>query len=124
MRMTKQKKLVFEIVNNSYEHLTAYEIYQKCKEQIPSISLGTVYRNLNLLCDLKKIKKLEMKDKTERFDNIKEKHSHFICEKCHKIIDLKDNITLTSDVSNHKVTDYEIKFYGICENCLKEENNG
>ena len=121
MRLTKQKQLIFNIVDNSHDHLTAYEIYEKSKKVMPNISLGTVYRNLNKLVSLKMIRRLEFKDNIIHYDNKKEKHNHFICEKCHKIIDLKEKISLPK--FNYQVNDYELNIYGICENCLKEEKN-
>lgn len=120
MRNTKQKELILNIVNNSYNHPTAETIYNIARETIPNISLGTVYRNLNKLVEVKKIKKIKMNDK-DCFDNIKEKHNHFICNKCKKIIDVKEKVNLNYKIGNNKIVDYEINFIGICEDCLKKE---
>lgn len=120
MRNTRQRNLILNIVNNSYDHLNAESIYEIARKTLPNISLGTVYRNLNQLLEMKKIKKIKMAD-GDRFDNLNEKHNHFICEKCHKIIDVKDNIMLNFKIGNNKIVDYEINFTGICEDCLKKE---
>ena len=120
MRNTKQRNLILNIVNNSYDHLNAESIYEIARKTLPNISLGTVYRNLNQLLEMKKIKKIKMAD-GDRFDNLNEKHNHFICEKCYKIIDVKDNIMLNFKIGNNKIVDYEINFIGICEDCLKKE---
>ena len=120
MRNTKQRNLILNIVNSSYDHLNAESIYEIARKTIPNISLGTVYRNLNQLLEMKKIKKIKMAD-GDRFDNLNELHNHFICEKCHKIIDVKDNIRLNYKIGNNKIVDYEINFIGICEDCLKKE---
>ena len=120
MRKTKQRDLIQNIVSNSYDHLNAEEIYELAKKSMPNISLGTVYRDLNQLVDMKKIKKIKMPD-SDRFDNINEAHNHFICDRCHKIIDVKDDINLNYKIGNHKIVDYEINFIGICEDCLKKE---
>ena len=47
MRDTKQRRLVLEIINNSYNHPTAYQVHEECLKVLPNISLGTIYRNLN-----------------------------------------------------------------------------
>lgn len=120
MRNTRQRNLILNIVNNSYDHLNAESIYEIARKTLPNISLGTVYRNLNQLLEMKKIKKIKMAD-GDHFDNLNEKHNHFICEKCHKIIDVKDNIMLNFKIGNNKIVDYEINFIGICEDCLKKE---
>ena len=59
----------------------------------------------------------------DHFDNLNELHKHFICEKCHNIIDVMDNIKLDYKIGNNKIVDYEINFIGICEDCLKKEEN-
>ncbi len=87
MRTTKQQKLILKIINESFSHPTAYDIYIECRKNIPNISLGTVYRNLNILVSEFKIKRLKMPDNVDRFDKML-KHSHFVCIKCYKVIDV------------------------------------
>ena len=90
MRNTRQRNIILEIVNNSYEHLTVYQIYELARCEIPNISLGTVYRNLSNLTDDGKIRKLEVYG-MDRYDrNIL--HAHFICSRCENIIDIYDSI--------------------------------
>ncbi len=120
MRVTRQKKIILDIINHSYDHLTAEQVYIKCRRVISNISLGTVYRNLNNLVDERKIKRIKMKD-GDHFDNLLEKHNHFICDNCGRIIDIKDDISLEYKIGNNKIVDYEINFRGICENCLRKE---
>ena len=60
MRNTKQRECILDIINNSYDHLNAYQVYDKAREIISNISLGTVYRNLSWLCDNDKIRFLDM----------------------------------------------------------------
>ena len=125
MRNTRQKSLILEIVNNSFNHMTAEEIYIKCKYEIPNISLGTVYRNLNSLVDNSKIIRIKMKDNIDRFDkNIK--HSHIICNRCGKIDDIFiDYFKEIPFIKDYDVMNYELIFNGICGKCKKEgEKNG
>lgn len=121
MRNTKQKEVILNIVNHNYNHLTALEIYEEARKIIPDISLGTVYRNLNLLVELKKIRLIKMKDNTNRFDRIDDRHSHFICLKCGKIIDIYENYLDNQKIIDENIVmDYEINFKGICKSCSKE----
>ena len=97
MRNTRQRNCIFDIVNNSYEHLTAYQVYDKAKQVISNISLGTVYRNLSWLCENNKIKYFIV-DGIVRYDR-KDEHDHFICRECNNIIDIvatKQNDTANS----------------------------
>lgn len=117
MRNTKQKNIIFDIVNNSYDHLTAYQVYDLARNRISNISLGTVYRNLSNLINEGKIRKLEV-DGVDRFDrNIK--HSHFVCNKCGDIIDVYNSILLNNEyIDGNLVMDYDIKIKGICKKCI------
>lgn len=120
MRNTKQNSLIFNIINNSYSHLDAYNIYELCKKEIPNISLGTVYRNLASLVNNHKIMRIKI-DGIYRYDkNIR--HSHFICHKCGCIIDIfDDGFKDIKTIDGNIVDDYEIKYKGICKKCMKGE---
>ena len=121
MRNTKQKSLIFEIINNSYDHLNAYQVYEIARNEISNISLGTVYRNLANLVEDNKIREIDI-DGTFRFDR-NDKHAHFICNKCGVIIDVFDNILDDNKyIDGNLVMDYEIKLKGICKKC--KEGNG
>ena len=122
MRNTKQKNVIFDIVNNSYEHLNAYQIYDIAREKIPNISLGTVYRNLSNLVEYDRIRKIEVSN-TLRFDR-NDKHAHFVCDKCGEIVDIFYNF-LGDDayIDGNLVMDYEIKFKGICKKCVEGNGN-
>ncbi len=87
MKNTKQRQLVLIMVNNSYNHINANEVYLESKKINSNISLGTVYRNLNYLVESRIIRRLKMFDNTDRFDkNIV--RSHIICNKYGKIGDV------------------------------------
>ncbi len=58
-RMTKQRKAILKVLKHTDSHPTADWIYEKVREEIPNISLGTVYRNLNVLAELGKINVLD-----------------------------------------------------------------
>lgn len=121
MRNTKQKELILTIINQSYSHPTAIEIYKECRKEISNISLGTVYRNLNLLVDQLQIKRIKMPNNVDRYDRIENKHIHFICTACNKITDLEDLKEKPTMINENKVFDYEMNFKGICKNCLEKE---
>lgn len=117
-RNTKQSALILNIINESSDHLTASMIYEKARCIIPNISLGTVYRNLNSLYDANKIRKVISVDEEVHYDNVLVTHNHFICLKCHKIIDVWERPNIKTDNSFGVVTDYEIYYKGQCNECL------
>ena len=123
MRNTKQRGLVLEVINHSYHHPTAYQVYQKCIERLPNISLGTVYRNLNTLVELGEIQKLDIPGEVTRYDK-NENHSHFVCVKCGHIIDLDSSEeTYPQRIDKNLVLKCRICYEGICYDCLGKEED-
>ena len=119
MRSSKQRDLIESIVNSSYTHPTAEEIYEISKETIPNISLGTVYRNLNTLVNEKLIRKIKVDESKYRYDHNKDKHAHFICTKCSNIIDIPENIfNHVDEFDGNIVKDIDLSLSGICKDCL------
>ena len=121
MKNTKQRETILGIINSSYDHLNAYEIYDLARNKIPNISLGTVYRNLSALSQDKKIKKIINNEGYDRYDKL-DNHNHFVCTKCNKIYDIYDYETKKiKNIDGHKVNDCEIILKGICKECLEKE---
>lgn len=107
MRNTKQKILIYHIINHSCDHLTAEQIYQEARISIPNISLGTVYRNLNNLVEEKKVRIIKMEDGTDRFDHMNDFHGHFICIKCNNIIDVQsEDRDFPENINGNQVMSY------------------
>ncbi len=120
MRNTKQRELILDVVNNSFNHPTAFQIYLECKKKIPNISLGTVYRNLNTLVGSNMIQKIKLNDNIDRYDKIIN-HSHFMCIECNKIIDIYDSFDYKNYLDGNKVLNFKIILEGICKDCLEKE---
>ena len=121
MRNTKQRDLIFNIINNSNCHMTAIEIYNEAVKSINNISLGTVYRNLNYLVESDKIIRIKMKDNIDRFDkNIN--HAHIVCNKCGKINDIfVEYFKKMPNIKDYDVMNYDLIFNGICNECKEKE---
>lgn len=123
MRNSKQKNLIYNIINANREHFTADRVYQEAKKEIPDISLGTVYRNLNHLIEEQKIRRIKMDDGVDRFDHTQNFHDHFICTNCNSIIDIQnENKMISKIIGGNKVMSYEVFYKGICKKCLEKEN--
>ena len=109
MNNSKQRNLILSIINESNDHPTANEIYEISKKTIPNISLGTVYRNLNLLVEHGMIKTVKTNDNMERYDKIFNKHNHFICNKCNKVYDIfEENENKKQSINGHTILDIDI----------------
>ncbi|MBE7089479.1 MAG: transcriptional repressor [Clostridiales bacterium] len=120
MRYSHQRELIYNIIKGRKDHPTADMIYQTARELEPTISLGTVYRNLKLLSDENQIITLETTDKRIHYDGDTSNHSHFICSDCGKIIDLFFEFTppVFLEEGGHKVTGEKRLYYGTCKDCV------
>lgn len=121
-RMTRQKAVVYEVLRSTTSHPTADWIYREARKQIPGISLGTVYRNLQVLLADDQIMELNYGKGQSRFDGNPEQHYHFVCEKCGNVYDFAMNSPEISqevlDAAPGQVKGYRFECYGVCKNCL------
>lgn len=121
-RRTIQCGLVLEAVRRLKCHPTADEIYQEIAKSHPNIGRGTVYRNLQRLCESGEIRKRELPNGADHFDHICQNHYHVRCIKCGRIFDvdlpymshLEQRITNTHGFI---FTGHDVIFKGICPEC-------
>lgn len=131
MRYSHQRERIFRAVMESCEHPTANMVYEQLKTDMPRLSLGTVYRNLNQLADAGRLKKIPLADGSCRFDKTKEAHSHIVCELCGAVADvhlpsfqaLENTIETETDFS---LRSYDVVLRGVCKRCRQrsEQNVG
>jgi len=106
-------------------HPTASWIYDKLKGEFPELSMGTVYRNLNILKEQGLIRKIDFGSTFDRYDANTAPHYHFICERCGSIIDLDMHIDKELNrrverMTNLKTKRHRIEFYGLCDKCSSD----
>lgn len=99
-------------------------VYNQLKPQHPNLSMGTVYRNLNLLADEGVL--IRMPFSVERYDATMEPHSHFRCNCCTRVLDLDLPYDVTLDETVHAVNGYHVTghaliFEGTCPECLERQ---
>ena len=126
---SKQREDLLSVLKNSKSHPTAEELYNSIKEKIPSVSRGTVYRNLKGLVDEGYIIKISMTDGADRYDYIHKKHNHIICKYCGMVKDFEYDFDLKNvKLSVIKQTEMDplldgVIMYGICEKCKEKLKN-
>jgi len=125
-RATRQRQIILEEVKRAMNHPTADEIYDRVRSRLPRISLGTVYRNLDLLAVNGDIVKLTPGRTQMRFDGNLEYHYHMTCIHCGRIEDLplpaSDNPVdilekMTSHLTKYGVFGHKLEFVGVCAEC-------
>lgn len=128
-RMTRQKKLILDILRRTKSHPTADWIYEEARKELPDISLGTVYRNLSVLKNAGEIMELNYGSTFSRYDGNPQNHYHFVCEQCGRVLDVDMPVRheLEKELArqeSHLVRSHRLEFYGVCRDCLKEEAAG
>lgn len=126
MRMTSQREIILKELQDSHQHLSADELYERVKKIMPRISLATVYRNLETLSEAGIIGKLEISGRQKRFDSDIHPHDHIYCLQCHRVdnIDFDRNLVNPAEVASDKgyrITGYRVEFKGLCSACRRNQ---
>ena len=122
MKYSRQRELVLAEVKSSREHPTADMVYAALKADNPSLSLGTVYRNLNLLAQMGQIHKIGMPEGSDRFDGRTDEHYHMLCQKCGRVYDVQlDTLSeLDGQIQSQTgflVHSHDLIVRGVCRTC-------
>jgi Fur family ferric uptake transcriptional regulator len=120
--MTRQRKVILEELPKLVTHPSADEVYEMVRKRLPRISLGTIYRNLDILSKNGEIQKLELGCAQKRFDGISENHYHIRCIHCDRVVDAPGDFDVTVDHHLKNATDFRIighklELIGICLDC-------
>ena len=119
----RKRDAILNCVCSTTEHPSAEWVYEHVKEEVPDISLATVYRNLSLFKEQGRIISLGTVNGVERFDGNTDPHVHFICTGCDRVLDLhgmkvpEELNNAASKESGGQVTGCQLSFTGLCENC-------
>ncbi|WP_099203227.1 Fur family transcriptional regulator [Miniphocaeibacter massiliensis] len=132
-KVTKQREIIFNtLIENEESHLSPEELHEIVSKKDKDIGIATVYRTLLLFEELRLVYKLDFDDNRYRYeivnDGEKHHHHHLVCTSCNKVIEVKDdllenieeNIEKTYDF---KIDDHELKFYGLCSDCQKNNRS-
>lgn len=123
-RMTRQRSVILETLVHMRCHPTADELYDRVRQQLPNVSLGTIYRNLDLLTRAGRVRRLEIAGIQARFDAELEPHHHVRCTRCGRV----DDVAIADETEVHSparsrqgfsITGFRIEYDGICPDCRK-----
>lgn len=121
-RNTPQRKIILEELSALKTHPTAAELFEIVRRRLPRISLGTVYRNLEVLNEDGYILKLESAGAEARFDATTTAHPHIRCTECGCVrdveADLQENpLERVRDACGFRIESCDVRYYGICPDC-------
>ena len=121
-RKSKQREAILRVVKSTNSHPTVDWVYEQVREELPHISLGTVYRDLKLLKEEGAISEIALADTLSRFDGETKNHYHFRCKQCGRIYDVDEPVDEEMDKrvarkTGFKVSYHRLEFYGLCKEC-------
>ena len=125
LRSTQQRMVILEELRSKNNHPSADELYARVRQRLPRISLGTVYRNLEVLSQLCEIQKLELSGSLKRYDGVCSKHYHIRCVQCNRVDDAP--IAPLNQVENElygstvfEIIGHNLEFTGLCPDCTQK----
>jgi len=124
IRKSRQRDRILELLERSRDHLTAHWIFETLRNEFPTVSLGNVYRNLNILVEQGLVNRLAFGSNGDVYEAAREPHYHFVCDVCGTIEDVRVPRELQHEVESmigetygHLVTSKAVEFHGICRSC-------
>lgn len=126
LKVTPQRQSIFRAMHDNDAHPTAEAVHSRVVQEMPTVSLRTVYAALHDLAAMGEIGELELGTGSARFDPNVTPHHHLVCERCGRVRDVEDRfpaISLPHDLEHgFEVSGTEIVFRGRCEQCRIAED--
>ena len=125
---SKQREALFNLLCSTRTHPTAAWLYDKLRKDFPHLSQGTVYRNLNILAEQKRIKVINVDGTFAHFDADMSVHNHVICTRCGKVEDAfmpsdEQCDQKAADISGYRIDSHRFDFLGLCPDCQRLEHD-
>ena len=112
-----------EIVNvlSLNGHMNINELYLLLLEKFPSISLATIYKNINIMMEKGFLLEVKLANQKNVYELIKDEHSHVTCTQCNVVMDIDldvlDIVKEVQKLSHYDLTTNSLTFNGVCPRC-------
>lgn len=122
LKVTPQRRIILDILKDNHKRLTAEEIADEIKKVHPSVSVATVYRNLNLMVDINLLSRLNLHNAPARYQINQGHNHHLVCMECGEVVNLdicpmQEEVTQLAEKMGFKVSDHYFEVTGICKDC-------
>ena len=123
----RKRNAILECLKNTQAHPSAETLFHQLKQEIPDLSMGTVYRNLTLFKKQGLAASVATVNGVERFDGNTDPHVHFVCGSCNSVLDLPELdppeslCSAAAKATGGQVTGCQLIFTGTCQDCLNQE---
>ncbi|MFN2576717.1 MAG: Fur family transcriptional regulator [Pyrinomonadaceae bacterium] len=120
--LTRQRRVVLEVINAEKDHPTAAEVFDSARRKMPGISFATVYNSLRYLKDSGLVREIAFGSGASRYDRETDRHDHALCSECGKLVDfdLPGTVALTRSAaraSKFKAQSVHLTLVGLCPKC-------
>ena len=120
LKATPQRLAIIESIDN-YGHINIDKLYEEVKNKFNSISLATIYKNINAMIENMLLLEVKIPHEKSVYEIVKDEHSHLVCEKCSNVIDIEvDTNSIVNNISNKydfTINQSDLVLSGICKNC-------
>ena len=118
LKATIQRTSILKAIESA-GHINIDDIYEAVKEQHPTLSLATIYKNIILMQQNNVIVEVPMNGEKSKYELKKDDHIHLICQSCGMIQDkhLTPQTEQTLVIENFQINNAQINLYGLCQSC-------
>ena len=123
LAFTFQRQVIYEAVVDSRTHPTPELIYEQVRQRIPSISLGTIYKNVNTFLDSGVLKEVTLHHGSLRLESNMTPHHHLVCSSCKAIFDIEESAVEPVQLparevpAGFSIKQCRVEFVGECKSC-------
>ncbi|MGB5867662.1 MAG: Fur family transcriptional regulator [Arcobacteraceae bacterium] len=123
LKATPQRLVIIESIDK-YGHINIDTLYEEVKAKFSSISLATIYKNINSMINNMLLLEVKIPNQKSVFEIVKEQHSHLVCNECGQVLDVKLDTSKIVDTISHdykfQIDQSDLVFSGKCTSCLKK----
>ena len=127
LKVTPQRLEILNIIDTK-GHINIDDLYKMLRDKFPTLSLATIYKNINKMCDNKFLSEVKVPNQKSVYELRKKEHHHIVCTKCNEILDMELNINDLKDnvenLSKYHIQNSSIVFNGVCSKCSEYSKLG
>ncbi|MFT5660175.1 MAG: Fur family peroxide stress response transcriptional regulator [Sulfurimonas sp.] len=121
LKATPQRLEIVDVLSHN-GHMNINDLYINLQMKFPSISLATIYKNVNIMLEKGFLLEVKLPDQKNVFELEKNEHSHVTCTKCSTVMDIdldvQEILNKAQNVSNYHLSSNSLIFNGVCPRCL------
>lgn len=126
LSLTHQRMVIYRALAASTQHPTPESIYEQVRQDVPSISLGTVYKSIRTFAEVGLLREVNLLHDSLRLDANLSSHHHLVCVRCKSIQDLPEEslgpVRLKQKApGGFRAARYSVEVLGLCAECADKE---